>query len=67
MTERRPLPGDVVSIPWGIDEIYGVVEAFYGPPGRVHALVAVKFDDDSDESEVISFPVDILTVAETVR
>jgi len=35
--------GDRVAVPWGLDEVKGVVPDIYGPPGARHVLVRVPF------------------------
>lgn len=61
----RIKPGDKVAVPWGLDEIVGVVVDVYGPPARRSALVRVPTRGPSgetlDESD-ISFPADTLRV-----
>ncbi|MGH3535949.1 MAG: hypothetical protein ACRDQG_14750 [Pseudonocardiaceae bacterium] len=52
-------PGDKVAVPWGLDEIVGVVLEVYGPSARRSVLVRVPTHGPSgetlDESDM-SFP-----------
>ncbi len=58
-------PGDKVAVPWGLDEIVGVVREVYGPPLRRSAVVRVPVHGPSgealDESD-ISFPAHVLRI-----
>jgi len=61
----RIKPGDKVAVPWGLDEIVGVVVEIYGPSARRSVLVRVPTRGPSgetlDESD-ISFPEHALRV-----
>ncbi len=60
---KRVKAGDKVAVPWGLDEIVGVVVDVYGPPARRSVLVRVPTRGPSgetlDESD-ISFPENTL-------
>ena len=52
-------PGDKVVVPWGLDEIVGVVREVYGLPARRSVLVRVPIHGPSGETldeQDISFP-----------
>jgi primosomal protein N' len=60
MTPSKTIkPGDKVAVPWGLDEVIGVVLEVYGPPARRSVLVRVPTlgpaGETLDESD-ISFP-----------
>lgn len=60
----RLQPGDRVRVPWGLDELFGVVEEVYGPSGHPFAMVTVPVHGSSGETlteTTISFPLDALT------
>jgi hypothetical protein len=62
---KRMKPGDKVAVPWGLDEIVGIVVDVYGPSMRRSVLVRVPIRGPSgetlDESD-ISFSEDALRV-----
>src|SRR5581483_11843291 len=43
-------PGNKVAIPWGLDEIVGIVVEIYGPPARRSVLVRVPTHGPSGET-----------------
>jgi primosomal protein N' len=42
--------GDRVMVPWGLDEVKGVVLDIYGPPGARHVLVRVPVMGSTGET-----------------
>jgi hypothetical protein len=56
---RRIRPKDTVAVPWGVDEIVGVVIGVYGPSDRRSVVVRVPTRGPSGETLAesdISFP-----------
>lgn len=53
--------GDEVTVPWGLgNDVHGVVEEIYGPPGRRHAVVVLSPEISGDvvaETTTISLPL----------
>lgn len=52
--------GDRVELPWGFDEVEGVVEEIYGPPARRHVVVRIPVYDASGaviDAERVSVPL----------
>jgi hypothetical protein len=57
--------GDRVTVPWGLDNVEGIVIDIYGPPGERHVLVRVPVMGSTGETlEVseVSYPERALTV-----
>ncbi len=57
--------GDKVMVPWGLEELLGVVVEVYGPPGRLSAMVKVPVHGSSGEvleETTLSFPLEALAV-----
>jgi hypothetical protein len=55
--------GDRVTVPWGLEELPGVVVEIYGPPGRPSAMVRLPVYGSSGEileETTLSFPLDAL-------
>lgn len=53
--------GDIVVVPWGLDEILGRVVELYGPPGRPQVVVELSPELSSyvvDETTTIALPAD---------
>lgn len=53
--------GDEIAIPWGLDEVHGVVEEIYGPPLRRHVLVRLTPEVSGyvvAESTSVSLPIE---------
>ena len=58
-------PGDKVAVPWGLEEVVGIVVEVYGPPARRSVLVHVPTRGPSGETlneSDISFPEHALHV-----
>ena len=52
--------GDEVVIPWGLDEVHGIVEQVYGQSPREHVVVALTPELSShivDESTTVTLPI----------
>jgi len=66
MPENKTIkPGDKVAVPWGLDEVVGVVLEVYGPTARRSVLVRVPTRGPSGETLTesnISFPEHALHV-----
>ena len=60
-----PQPGELVKVPWGLDEVVGQVVEIYGPPGRLSAYVEIPLDEDV--TETISVPYDSLERVRNAR
>lgn len=63
--DRTIKRGDKVAVPWGLDEVVGVVLEVYGPPARRSVLVRVPTRGPSGETlseSDISFPEHALRV-----
>jgi hypothetical protein len=60
MTEtKRVKLGDVVAVPWGLDELVGIAVDVYGPPALRSVLVRVPVHGPSGETleeSDVSFP-----------
>jgi len=59
-------PGDRVEVPWGLDQLTGIVREVYGPPGKPFVMVEVPVHGASGEvleTTTLSFPWDVLTLA----
>jgi rRNA processing protein Gar1 len=57
-------PGDEVEVPWGLDQLIGIVREVYGPPGKPFVMVEVPVHGASGEileTTTLSFPADALT------
>jgi primosomal protein N' len=69
MARSRALkPGDKVAVPWGLDEIVGLVLEVYGPPGHKNVFVRVPVHGPSGETldeEDISFPANAVRAVAT--
>ena len=48
-TRTKLKAGDRVHVPWGLDELVGVVREVYGPPGSPSVLVEVPIQGASGE------------------
>ena len=57
--------GDKVEVPWGLDQLIGVVREVYGPPGKPFVMVEVPVHGASGEileTTTLSFPADAVTL-----
>lgn len=55
--------GDIVDIPWGLDEVRGEVEQIYGPSHAQKVVVRLSPDLSGsvvDESTTVTLPVDAI-------
>ncbi len=53
--------GDTVTIPWGLDEVFGTVAELYGPDGSRRVVVALSPELSSyvvDEPTTVTLPED---------
>ena len=53
--------GEEVLIPWGLDEVRGLVREVYGPPGRLHVVVELRPELSAsvvDEPTTVVWPID---------
>jgi len=67
-SERRLRPGDLISIPWGLDRVRGTVQEVHGPPPRQFVVVMLTpstSGDVVDAPETVSMPADWVDVLET--
>ena len=64
---KRFRNGEHVIVPWGLDEVHGVVVDMFGPPGNPFVTVRVVLgnDDDSSAPTDIGFRASDLRPAET--
>jgi primosomal protein N' len=63
--DRAIKPGDRVAVPWGLEEVTGVVREVYGPSSHRSVLVRVPTHGPSGETleeSDISFPETALRV-----
>jgi len=63
-------PGDVVRVPWGLNEVEGTVIDVYGLPSALFATVRVMLPGADDESvvevEELTFRADALELTHAV-
>ena len=54
--------GDLVSVPWGLEEVEGTVISLFGPPGKQFARVEIELTSEGELPvlEIVSLPVDLL-------
>ncbi len=58
-------PGDNVEVPWGVNQLIGIVREVYGPAGKRFVMVEVPVHGASGEileTTTLSFPADALTL-----
>lgn len=58
--------GDEVMVPWGLDEVRGVVVETYGPPGRPQVVVCLSPEMSGyvvDEATTVTVPRDAVRKA----
>lgn len=56
--------GDVVRIPWGVDEVEGTVQEIYGEPPRVHVVIELTPERSSyvvHDRTTVTMPLDVVT------
>lgn len=61
MMNAKLVPGDRVVIPWGLDEVEGIVADLYGHEPRVRVVVELTPALSSfvvDESTTVTLPID---------
>lgn len=70
MQKTQFSPGDVVVIPWGIDEIRGRVAQIYGRPPHVQVVVELTPELSShvvDASTTVTMPIGSVRKASASR
>lgn len=64
MADTEFVYGEVVVIPWGIDEVRGTVREVYGTPPRLHVVIALT---PELTGSVVDAPTTVALPASSVR
>lgn len=69
MTMRKFHNGDRVIVPWGLDEVEGMVVDTFGPAANPFVTVRIEFveSDDADEPTDIGFKASDVRLADVAH